>query len=139
MSVFFFNQKPAYERRISDWSSDVCSSDLGDVPALSIVLQPGTSSPLDVKGTFGGVPVALAGDMTVERDRDGGVERIALDKLGASYGVIETTGTAALSLGDTGPRLVADLAAEEIDVGGLVGDGGDEDGDPLDQIGRAHV
>src|SRR3546814_21201337 len=71
--------------------------------------------------------------MTVERYRDGGVERIALDKLGASYGVIETTGTAALSLGDTGPRPVADLAAEEIDVGGLVGDGGDEDGDPLDR------
>src|SRR3546814_16343650 len=25
---FFFNQKTAYEMRISDWSSDVCSSDL---------------------------------------------------------------------------------------------------------------
>src|SRR3546814_7212642 len=31
-SVFFFKQKTAYEMRISDWSSDVCSSDL---------LQPG--------------------------------------------------------------------------------------------------
>src|SRR3546814_7330305 len=31
----FFKQKTAYEMRISDWSSDVCSSDLGhgDVPA----------------------------------------------------------------------------------------------------------
>src|SRR3546814_1226776 len=27
--VFFFKQKTAYEVRISDWSSDVCSSDLG--------------------------------------------------------------------------------------------------------------
>src|SRR3546814_6799306 len=27
---FFFKQKTAYEMRISDWSSDVCSSDLGD-------------------------------------------------------------------------------------------------------------
>src|SRR3546814_1946355 len=26
--LFFFKQKPAYELRISDWSSDVCSSDL---------------------------------------------------------------------------------------------------------------
>src|SRR3546814_5508456 len=26
---FFFKQKTAYEVRISDWSSDVCSSDLG--------------------------------------------------------------------------------------------------------------
>src|SRR3546814_10845524 len=29
-TVFFFNQKTAYEMRISDWSSDVCSSDLFD-------------------------------------------------------------------------------------------------------------
>src|SRR3546814_8001534 len=27
---FFFKQKTAYEMRISDWSSDVCSSDLED-------------------------------------------------------------------------------------------------------------
>src|SRR3546814_17472051 len=28
MFIFFFKQKTAYEMRISDWSSDVCSSDL---------------------------------------------------------------------------------------------------------------
>src|SRR3546814_2181215 len=28
--VFFFKQKTAYEMRISDWSSDVCSSDLAE-------------------------------------------------------------------------------------------------------------
>src|SRR3546814_6353922 len=28
---FFFKQKTAYEMRISDWSSDVCSSDLGRI------------------------------------------------------------------------------------------------------------
>src|SRR3546814_10815083 len=28
--TFFFKPKTAYERRISDWSSDVCSSDLGE-------------------------------------------------------------------------------------------------------------
>src|SRR3546814_10435035 len=31
--VFFFKQKTAYEMRISDWSSDVCSSDLADAAA----------------------------------------------------------------------------------------------------------
>src|SRR3546814_20448296 len=31
--VFFFKQKTAYEMRISDWSSDVCSSDLMYLPA----------------------------------------------------------------------------------------------------------
>src|SRR3546814_2466264 len=30
---FFFKQKTAYEMRISDWSSDVCSSDLQFEPA----------------------------------------------------------------------------------------------------------
>src|SRR3546814_13594070 len=30
---FFFKQKTAYEMRISDWSSDVCSSDLGEMQA----------------------------------------------------------------------------------------------------------
>src|SRR3546814_8727931 len=29
MFVFFFKQNTAYDMRISDWSSDVCSSDLG--------------------------------------------------------------------------------------------------------------
>src|SRR3546814_5598691 len=31
---FFFKQKTAYEMRISDWSSDVCSSDLVDADGL---------------------------------------------------------------------------------------------------------
>src|SRR3546814_7142218 len=30
IAFFFFKQKTAYEMRISDWSSDVCSSDLLD-------------------------------------------------------------------------------------------------------------
>src|SRR3546814_11708011 len=33
---FFFKQKTAYEMRISDWSSDVCSSDL---PVLSLLVS----------------------------------------------------------------------------------------------------
>src|SRR3546814_9809201 len=36
MVLFFvcFKQKTAYEMRISDWSSDVCSSDLGGIQVL---------------------------------------------------------------------------------------------------------
>src|SRR3546814_3523244 len=42
--VFFFKQKTAYEMRISDWSSDVCSSDLSnnccvDIVVLSVLLD----------------------------------------------------------------------------------------------------
>src|SRR3546814_9747867 len=36
IKFFFFKQKTAYEMRISDWSSDVCSSDLRDVRALEV-------------------------------------------------------------------------------------------------------
>src|SRR3546814_8751855 len=41
MFFFFFKQKTAYEMRISDWSSDVCSSDLEvDVPVVGCERQP---------------------------------------------------------------------------------------------------
>src|SRR3546814_17871870 len=46
---FFFKQKTAYEMRISDWSSDVCSSDLGSgMPILNAV-----GSSLFSVGAFG--------------------------------------------------------------------------------------
>src|SRR3546814_18720954 len=49
---FFFKQKTAYEMRISDWSSDVCSSDLlgvADVVTKSV----GTSNPYNmIRATF---------------------------------------------------------------------------------------
>src|SRR3546814_1036746 len=35
-SFFFFKQKTAYEMRISDWSSDVCSSDLRHVQQVAV-------------------------------------------------------------------------------------------------------
>src|SRR3546814_1917734 len=38
--LFFFKQKTAYEMRISDWSSDVCSSDL-QIGLLHQADQPG--------------------------------------------------------------------------------------------------
>src|SRR3546814_13645850 len=38
---FFFKQKTAYEMRISDWSSDVCSSDLDGAPAAKAGLKRG--------------------------------------------------------------------------------------------------
>src|SRR3546814_1411466 len=52
---FFFKQKTAYEMRISDWSSDVCSSDLvinsGEVGTEMCRLA--------VRGHGGGIPVEL--------------------------------------------------------------------------------
>src|SRR3546814_4014798 len=42
-SLFFFKQKTAYEMRISDWSSDVCSSDLLAVRAANRPATPAMS------------------------------------------------------------------------------------------------
>src|SRR3546814_8755908 len=39
MFFFFFKQKTAYEMRISDWSSDVCSSDLYPVEAIKAMAR----------------------------------------------------------------------------------------------------
>src|SRR3546814_10047664 len=53
---FFFKQKTAYEMRISDWSSDVCSSDLGDEPIrIVFVIAQGKDQTLSV-------PTAPRGD-----------------------------------------------------------------------------
>src|SRR3546814_12443784 len=42
---FFFKQKTAYEMRISDWSSDVCSSDLHEMHRAAMPLNPGLDRP----------------------------------------------------------------------------------------------
>src|SRR3546814_3525107 len=44
--LFFFKQKTAYEMRISDWSSDVCSSDLPHVVVASPSLPANTLAEL---------------------------------------------------------------------------------------------
>src|SRR3546814_6646005 len=55
-SFFFFKQKTAYEMRISDWSSDVCSSDLFDAALVAVVglvmraVQPALESPERIAG-----------------------------------------------------------------------------------------
>src|SRR3546814_4211602 len=65
--VFFFKQKTAYEMRISDWSSDVCSSDLAVV---------GIMVPLPLQAE-------LAGREIVGRGRFG--EGVAGDRLGRAF------------------------------------------------------
>src|SRR3546814_7595472 len=51
--LFFFKQKTAYEMRISDWSSDVCSSDLAvasspgkDVAAVALGVSDAVATPV---------------------------------------------------------------------------------------------
>src|SRR3546814_4955227 len=58
--IFFFKQKTAYEMRISDWSSDVCSSDL----ALGFVVKRGESA---LAANLTGQGVAELGHPFVQR------------------------------------------------------------------------
>src|SRR3546814_4477486 len=59
---FFFKQKTAYEMRISDWSSDVCSSDLA--PTLALL------SPIDLQCVkAAGVTFALSAVERVIEER----------------------------------------------------------------------
>src|SRR3546814_6409016 len=61
MSVVFFKQQTAYEMRISDWSSDVCSSDLRVVPCCA-----------------GNVPIAARPEKARNLARDGSLRVIFL-------------------------------------------------------------
>src|SRR3546814_6156488 len=63
---FFFKQKTAYEMRISDWSSDVCSSDLGG-EAHSIGVTLGSSS-IEAIGDLPDVEAAM-GSPSMTRPR----------------------------------------------------------------------
>src|SRR3546814_7498164 len=65
---FFFKQKTAYEMRISDWSSDVCSSDL---------MSGGDLVTADSYGAFD-----LTLDWKVERGGNSGVFYLARDAPG---------------------------------------------------------
>src|SRR3546814_6824436 len=73
-AVFFFKQKTAYEMRISDWSSDVCSSDLRDlVTALGVDAGGG----VDEVGDLGRRYLHLV----VEEDGDGKARHLARSRL----------------------------------------------------------
>src|SRR3546814_13010887 len=59
---FFFKQKTAYEMRISDWSSDVCSSDPLQVLALAL---PGTRMADDLVQRLHGAGLILLGLLNI--------------------------------------------------------------------------
>src|SRR3546814_1232385 len=61
---FFFKQKTAYELRISDWSSDVCSSD------LQLLQRDGAKSAQHEKGAVGEVDDAEGAEDESEPEGD---------------------------------------------------------------------
>src|SRR3546814_4418392 len=79
--VFFFKQKTAYEMRISDWSSDVCSSDLNSAPpilydipdgkggTLPALVRVGKTAQIFVLDRRNGKPVFPVEERPVPQDR----------------------------------------------------------------------
>src|SRR3546814_8912254 len=62
--VFFFKQKTAYEMRISDWSSDVCSSDLKLKSTYTDALQTQINPETDRVHTSFSLAVAQTGRLS---------------------------------------------------------------------------
>src|SRR3546814_10269357 len=76
---FFFKQKTAYEMRISDWSSDVCSSDLCDLSdqlialaALTIALERALAVNADR------CRLAIEGELVAQQNGRTDIDRIIL-------------------------------------------------------------
>src|SRR3546814_4637927 len=129
--VFFFKQKTAYDMRISDWSSDVCSSDLAKM--RSRLYQTSTIPRLDVAG------VGWATQINVPKlPRDWRVRDVQI--------LPSDEGLAVQVMVSNGQGEVMSLFAVRADMDApvnpdVVSEGGDsiaywQEGD---QIGRAHV
>src|SRR3546814_1156128 len=85
--MFFFTQKTAYDMRISDWISDVCSSDLNPIDVLYRRVDDDFPDPLNFRpDSMLGVPgiwdVYRAGGITIANAPGTG---IADDKAPHSY------------------------------------------------------
>src|SRR3546814_7849075 len=78
-SFFFFKQKTAYEMRISDWSSDVCSSDLLDDASVKMygveAAGEGIETGKHAASLTGGRPGVLHGNRTYLLQSDRSEER----------------------------------------------------------------
>src|SRR3546814_16340066 len=115
---FFFKQKTAYEMRISDWSSDVCSSDLAVVIGASFIGME-ASAALRARGL----------DVHVVAPESKPMERVLGPQLGEHLrrlhernGVAFHLGTSVAAIDDRGvaleggERIEADLVVEGLGV-----------------------
>src|SRR3546814_2782304 len=124
--VFFFKQKTAYDMRISDWSSDVCSSDLigggGSILALPLLLYVvGMKDPHVAIGTSALAVAANAFANLVQHARAGTVKWPCALVFGVS-------GVAGALIGSTLGKMVAGQHLLVLFAGVMIV-----------EIGRAHV
>src|SRR3546814_3164083 len=131
---FFFKQKTAYEMRISDWSSDVCSSDLpipgGCGDDLDANAQPRSCASNrrfepEALVPAGEAAGGLAGEM-------GGADQRVGVAVAFEEGAASAAGEGAVEVGAHGQLRIARLERRVDQVAA-------EAGAAAPQIGRAHV
>src|SRR3546814_1817042 len=131
-SVFFFNQKTGYEMRISDWSSDVCSSDLSLVsvrgfgPEFNLVTVNGRQMSTSFLGDGASAPASRSFDFAnLASEGVAGVE-------------VYKSGRAAIASGGIGSSINI-RTPRPFDRPGLRGSISAKAGAVERKIGRAHV
>src|SRR3546814_7004773 len=121
---FFFKQKTAYEMRISDWSSDVCSSDLTQRTAVLAIADKDTTK-LMLGASLGDLRLALHGQ--AEEDA-----RLAAATNGTAPAPnAETAATTASATQSTAKAGAANTQPDKAITSEELG--------RIKQIGRAHV
>src|SRR3546814_7643064 len=117
LSVFCVKQETAYEMRISDWSSDVCSSDLGlTVCCAGLVLAGRTAASSSCGAVSSWQPLSWALSRGMSRATSG---KLAHNSSRHRASRMDMGGS---------------LAGAAINGGLYIGCGG-----PADELGRAHV
>src|SRR3546814_5523440 len=94
--VFFFKQKTAYEVRISDWSSDVCSSDL--LPRMRAV-APDASVRFEEIAAFPGLAAREDDPATALVKRLTGADAADKVSFGTEAGLFQAAGIPAVVCG----------------------------------------
>src|SRR3546814_17802949 len=129
LGFFFFKQKTAYEMRISDWSSDVCSSDLATARVRDLVDTPAADlGPAEIEAAVANLAKTHGATVTTTHG----------DALVKGYPMIHAVGKAAANGRE--PRLVelewgpADAPRVAIVGQGVVFDSGGLDIQPPPEI-----
>src|SRR3546814_6921128 len=105
--VFVFKQKTAYEMRISDWSSDVCSSDLA-------IARPVDSGIVELVETRVGIGIGGREVEAIEEPR-GQLRLISLDRgLAGVVGDDRTVGLRLTGLQEIGSASCRDRVCQSV-------------------------
>src|SRR3546814_458539 len=135
---FFFKQKTAYEMRISDWSSDVCSSDLVVITLMHMKSDLDPDQRWNLSG-FSGTPRSEVARAALDADSYVAVAEIDSDSLDDAY-MLTQNGLVSDSWSRMPPKGVTPLGGGIIRAGGReLGYKSTEVGDVMLLNGKAYV